>query len=883
MAIKQRLDEEDLALLEVIEDPIFCGEFLRNTNDGSPFQQEWPRKKFEYRHYQKDILTDKSKRILVRGGRAVGKCSPASESVYTEDGFRTIGWLVKNKPAFNVYTLDSNQNFVLRRAIVMPEGIRDYYKVKTVQGKVFQGSGNHPILTDKGYVPVEKLRKGEHKIAVPGFLPFFSTKQDFNWYELRFLGYLFGSLGRKLTPEAVFKLKFKAQILELEMIAKAFNCIVQKDEEASEYRLVAKQRFIKPYARELLYEITDTLYFDKNKVVYSVTPSDIPFRLKEQSNESIKVFLESFLSVFAPITSFGLSVDLQYKGFAYSLQELLYRFGVHSRIEELPIEETKATHFIANKWSADKFYRFTINDPYSLRVLFSTFKIPGLNVEVKEPVHQVENIVYEDIEDIDVDRRATLYHIHVRETNMYISGNGVFVHNSILMEDMMVYDTLNPDIRFVDGNYDQLVTTANMAQLVPVVDRFSRRITSGSIFKGLNPEINRTKGTIDIQNASYTHRIYARIAGPTGEANLIGLHVTSLYIDEAQIFPRRAYYQVLPTINTWQNEWRMILFGVPNGLTNESILWVIDQKMQGMFKIYRIPAHANPFFTKKDNEQALINFGGEESDDYQHLVLGRHGSPAFAVIPRDSMKIEQFPIYSYRFSNKEKELGYIFADFIKTPSIDQKYCSEGLVLAIDTGYTDPSILQIIGKDSHEVWRTLVRYRLTRIPFPEQARIIDFLDRFYDFSFIGIDFGSGGGGTAIAQALQDEKQFERAKQYQRKITGVLFNESLKIGEDPEGKPYTYAMKEFAGNQLSKMVAEKQLVFSELDAEGINQLERVAFQRRHDGTLQFFVVSEQGRSDDDHIFASYIVFVGALTKRMYIVDRTNRIKLLGVRWI
>src|SRR3954462_3751532 len=112
MALKRKLDAQDYAVLELIEDPIWFGEFMRSSSDGSMRKYEWPKHPFRYTWYQRDILTDQNEYIVLCAGRSVGKCSPYYATVYTyEDGYQTIGQL-KNKKAFSVYALDQAGKFV---------------------------------------------------------------------------------------------------------------------------------------------------------------------------------------------------------------------------------------------------------------------------------------------------------------------------------------------------------------------------------------------------------------------------------------------------------------------------------------------------------------------------------------------------------------------------------------------------------------------------------------------------------------------------------------------------------------------------------------------------------------------------------------------------
>jgi hypothetical protein len=119
MALKQKLDAEEKALLEIIEDPIWLGEFLRSTADGEVDKNVWPKLPWEYRDYQRQFLSDQSEFILYTGGRAIGKCQPCGSKVYTTEGYKTITELYK-RACFIAYALDeSTKEIVQRRAVVV--------------------------------------------------------------------------------------------------------------------------------------------------------------------------------------------------------------------------------------------------------------------------------------------------------------------------------------------------------------------------------------------------------------------------------------------------------------------------------------------------------------------------------------------------------------------------------------------------------------------------------------------------------------------------------------------------------------------------------------------------------------------------------------------
>lgn len=324
------------------------------------------------------------------------------------------------------------------------------------------------------------------------------------------------------------------------------------------------------------------------------------------------------------------------------------------------------------------------------------------------------------------------------------------------------------------------------------------------------------------------------------------------------------------TYNGWEPNSSQFFAGVPNGIREGSVLYLIDQKSP-KFKKYRIPAHQNPFYSYQDDRENQLKYGGEDSDDYVHLVVGGHGEAAFSIIPRDKIQTEPHDFWTHRYTQTDKHAGRDYRTQMALHKIPESK-SRIRVLAVDTGYADPTVAQVMGQDDKGIWRTFARYRLTRIPFPEQADIIDWLDSYYNFNIICVDHGAGGGGIGVSQDLQSPR-FAKSKQYMKKIYGVQFASYLENGETSAGMPLKVQAKSYAGQELARLITEGNVIFSELDMEGVSQMERVAYQRRADGTNQYFILSERGtgKSTDDHIFASYVVFTLTLLTTLFAQPR------------
>lgn len=289
------------------------------------------------------------------------------------------------------------------------------------------------------------------------------------------------------------------------------------------------------------------------------------------------------------------------------------------------------------------------------------------------------------------------------------------------------------------------------------------------------------------------------------------------------------------------------------------VLYQLDQKMPS-FKKYRIPSPNNPFFTYQDWVDAIKRYGGEDTDLFLQLVLAKPGSAAFSVINRDAMIILPLPFYNYIYTSTHKAQGKSYKDSLQLPNLFKNH--QGIMLAIDTGFVDPTIIQLFVKESG-VWRAWARWKLSRIEFPEQEEIIDWIATHYSVSRIALDIGAGGGGNGMMQSLISRPEYA-SKKYDRRIIPVNFSEQVNMGDPDKDEIINVPRKTYAGNQIAQIIESGLLAFSEMDSEGISQIERIAKQKTPSGVDRFFVMSDKGTgiSTDDHIFASYICFVTGL---------------------
>lgn len=715
MALKVKLDDDDISLLEIIEDKVWLGEFLRSTGDGEVDKQLHPSLKWSYRDYQRQFLSDDTEFILYTGGRAIGKCQPSNARIYTSEGYKTIAELIKRK-YFITYALTPEMTIEQRRAIAVFDKYSNVYKLITENGYEFNATKNHPILTPDGYRLLGDLKIGD-SVAVATQLPHISNSEALQWYELRLLGYVI--LAGLWRVESPIKPRYRKIAAELEVIADEMLINWHKDFDGN-YKFIRKPG---PFPHPITSLLKETgLYHPMRQ--YGAR--SIPDIIKMERLENIAVFIEALYSQYGELSTQEVSINVPNKQFAFDLQELLLRFEIETKI----IDKGNQWQVITLDYRA--VYRF-----------FQKLQIPGVTVgKMKLPAASndaTDFIRYETIKSIKLTHENTeTYAVYVYKDNNYI-GDGFYVHNSVVLEDKIVYEIVNHDLEF-PVTWESVLVTPNQAQMTPLLNKLILRFTASRFLRDfLKNNINRSEGVMKFPIRNKPMIFNFRIAGSRGENNMVGLHVPRIRGDEMQLFPMNAFTQLQPAYNQWEPKRQQLHAGVPNGLRN-SVLYVLDQQTP-KYKKYRIPSHNNPFYTKEDDNDNIRRYGGENDDRYQQLVLGRHGAAAFQVIPRETISVETFAFYNYRYTSSQVLKGVKYDEVLQRPDLPDAV--ESVILAVDPGFVDPTLIQVIGMDSKGIWRVYSRYRLTRIDFSEQEKIIDWLATYYKANIISMDIGAGG--------------------------------------------------------------------------------------------------------------------------------------------
>jgi hypothetical protein len=456
------------------------------------------------------------------------------------------------------------------------------------------------------------------------------------------------------------------------------------------------------------------------------------------------------------------------------------------------------------------------------------------------------------------------------DNNPYVSiCTGRSTGKTVSLETKVLWYIVTNRYKKASAN-EILLVVQNKAQLEPIFLRLVNLFRRHHLLKNFidRNSINMSNHEIRMLNGC---TLRCRIVGASADSNVIGLHVPCIFVDEAQVFNYTAWNSLMQCLTTWDVEdtcgtdFFLWVSGVPNGLRERNVLYECDQ-LDDKFSKHNVTRLMSTRYTDAQHKTDLKQYGGEQGDDYVHLVLGEHGSPAFSVFDRKLMRIEDYEVSLSLLNNIALEQhDNRFYDLLRapdlTPDIVARY--DLLIAGVDAGFSnDPTIITILWRDkSTLVWREFARYELRRIKYPMQAKIIDWLDNIYRFNMVCIDAGSSG--LALCQILQDETDTSefKTKNYKKRLIPVDFQANVVIGYDDEGKEEKDRVRKFTIQTLQKWSQNDQIIaFSKRDDDVISELERVGFTRDLVGEPKYFVYSPQGgQKGEDHLLASLLTWV------------------------
>lgn len=424
-------------------------------------------------------------------------------------------------------------------------------------------------------------------------------------------------------------------------------------------------------------------------------------------------------------------------------------------------------------------------------------------------------------------------------------------------------------------------TVPNKVHIDPVWTGLTRMFRTHPILRQFTHSrtgINSSSYNIKLNNGMV---LDCRIAGTTGTgANVVGMHSPFEVVDEASFYPWGTWIELQPTLNDWQRGSRLIVAGVPVGLRDNNVLYYTDI-VDDIFTKHRISAFENPRFSKEAEERAAIKYGGRDTEDYVHHVLGEHGTASYAVFDRGLMLMKQFPVYVPKIDGiKMDNLSDYISRIDIIPLIDKQV--DYKIMGIDLGYTAPTAIHIM-YSSRGIIRHHARVELNKVPYPIQKQLIDRIDdRFGRFEVIGID--AGGPGQPVIQDLLEGDAFIH-KDYRKRLIPVNFGEWIILGISQDDEEIKAKVKPFSVSLLQEYSNSHRIEYSTMDLDMITELERMTYTKNTRGDVVYRTLTPAGgqRGDDHHTAA----LLAAMIAHYELKDATNlrpkAKRLAGFSWL
>ena len=429
-----------------------------------------------------------------------------------------------------------------------------------------------------------------------------------------------------------------------------------------------------------------------------------------------------------------------------------------------------------------------------------------------------------------------------------------------------------------------LYTVPSKVHLEPVFTGLVRNFKRNTFLKQFitrSGGVNSSDFKISLLNGA---TLLCRIAGQSGTgANLIGLHTPFIAADECGYYPHMAFQEMQPSVNTWTPGYRELVTGVPTGMREKNVLYQADMENDNYTK-HRVSALENPRVTEETLAGYVKQYGGEDTDDYIHFVLGQHGKPVFSIFDRTLMKMENYPVIRLELNGLShgttaEELLTRVSAF---PRIEDKDELESIIFGIDLGYTEPTAINIIRVSRFGNMRFHGRIKLTKVSYPVQEKLIDILDTKFNPSILGIDKGSSG--MAFIQNLIEKPEY-KGKNYTDRIIPIDFSSSTLIGRTSDGEDIKTKTKSFAVSVLQDYTNNHRIRYSTTDPDMVEELERMTFTRTPNGDIVYKTMTPRGgKRGEDHFTAALLCGVAAY----YLVNedlnlRHKKPNLIRAVWI
>jgi len=883
MAIREVITQGDILLYEILRNPCLFGEFVENI-DKLPYEEE-----FRFHDYQNEMIMDFSTYVSFCTGRSVGKTVsishlmswaltfnifPSEYLVYTVPGRAHL------EPVFNALVRLFRTNSFLKHFIASNSGVNnsDFTIHLLNQSDLFcriagqSGSGLPVVGLHSPYEFVDECVVGSQLVRCKnGKNPISHIKSGdivISWD------------GENTVEDRVIstqKVKKNQNVLEIGFDGGYIRI-------GEHHRIYTDAGYIEAH----LLNIKDNIYHSTNSIRQRWTKNEIDIVKKRIKNsvpvyEIAKELNRTELGVFRKISHLGLSVREIFDSIPLTEEEFQVIAGSFLGDGSAQIEPYRAryttNHSLKQKeyvdWLRIKLNRLIRVEPrISKNGGWGTYNY-SLSTIGHPTILTLANELY-----INGKKTITRYYLDRltplgfaiwfmddgSESGMLSTHSFSESENEIIKQylwekwgiESKIYKDKRKSLYFI------VIRIKSLSILRKIIEPYIPECMGYKIGKGKYnntlPEISiikngENKQSLEKKEITYIKKIKstARYLYNIEVENNHNYFINGILTKNSGYYPYPTFIEFRPTFNKWMPGCKLIVSGVPTGLRENNVLYHCDQE-DSSFSKHRISADDNPRLTKEDREQAIVDYGGEDSEDFEHLWRGRHGRPVFALFDRSLMEISNYPVSKLEIDGiKLADNIALYVERLSLlPGLPHKDYS--CFFGIDLGYTQPSAIYVLYIDNYGRIKFHAKIKLSKVSYPIQERLIDYLDSKYNPLFLGMDEGSSG--KSVKQHLMEDKEYWH-KDYEKRLIPIDFSSWVILGYDSEKKEIKSKTKPYATTILQEWANSHKIIFTSTDLETVTELERMTFTKNPSGEIVYRTLTERGgKRGEDHFTAALL---------------------------
>lgn len=856
-------------LQEIMQDPAKWPQaFLRTYNSRTKSIEPWVP-----RWYQIDMMRDKSKRKVYRCGRRIGKCLPGDALIMdpTTGERKTVEELYKEGKAHLISMTDDYKLVANFTNEILDNGIKPVYKVKTKTGREIDATGNHPLFTALGWIPIDDLKIGD-KVALAGKLEFFGNHY-LNENEIKLLAYMIGD-GNCSTKAIRFCNTSEKIIEELNRAVNYFDCeLVQYSSNRSiDYNIVKKHNRNNRVYPNNIKEILDKHgLFGKTSHTKRV-PEDI-FKI---SRNDTALFLSRLYSTDGWVyiqddKKHQIGYSSVSRGLIADIQHLLLKFGINSYVATKKSTYKGFTKICYNLLITDstniiKFYKEIgifdrekgMKEAYELAIKNNKYDtyLPKEILEFVEEDRKKQGLTKAELCRNDANLRFRMNYDIQRnrlKSMAEVLGNedlinfseGEFIFDEIVsieyIGDKQTYDfsipvtmnfvvndfiTHNTETMVVEmlymamtnNNFRILLAAPYDSQIRNMFTRLNELIGYSPLVKDSVVASTKTPAKIEFANGSMI------LGFTTGDdaSTIRGQKADWIFIDE-QDFMSDYCFDVVAAIAIERPEIGITTSSTPTGRRSKFYQMCTDKSM-GYSQHYHPSTH-NPNWNAEMEAQLKAQLTAE---NYVHEVLAEFGTQDTGVFNK------------YKLDEATKVLDYAYnpLDYFQLEKIKEKG-NQPLMELYDKQHKPPrNIFRTMGVDWDKYgasssilvlefdlklnkFKVLKRAELPRSEYSYDNAVnwILALNEIYNPSWIYCDAGAGEYQIERLHLLGEERPETGLK---NKVKRINFSSKLDVLDPITKEMDKKPLKPFMVNQLQITIERDNLILSPYDEVLLSQL-------------------------------------------------------------